>query len=60
MSKELKIIACKLPMNIYNKVVDMAKWDDRSLNKQATALIKLAVNDYYEESKRWEEDNEKV
>ena len=60
MSKDLKIVACKLPMNIYNKVVDMAKWDDRSLGKQGTALIKLAVNDYYEESKRWEEDNEKV
>jgi len=60
MSKKYKIVAAKLPLHYYNKLVQMAKWDDRPLGREATALLKLAVNDYYEESKRWEEDNEEI
>ncbi|MBC8302164.1 MAG: hypothetical protein H8E55_41160 [Pelagibacterales bacterium] len=54
MNKNYKIVSVKLPTIFHEKLVKMARWEDRSVSRQASSLIKLAINDYYNESKEWE------
>jgi len=43
-----------------DKINDMARWESRSFSGQVSHLLKVAINDYYEEAKQWMEDEEGV
>ena len=43
-----------------DRVKDMARWENRSFSGQISHMIKVAINDYYEESKQWRDEDEEI
>ena len=53
-------VALSISTALELKIKDMAVWDNRSFSGEVSHLIKVAVSDYYEESKRWKEEDEEI
>ena len=53
-------VALSISTALEAKIKDMALWDNRSFSGEVSHLLKVVVSDYYEESKRWKEEDEEI
>lgn len=53
-------VLLSIPNAVEIKIKEMAEWDSRSFSGEVSHLLKVAVHDYYGETKQWREESEEI